>query len=79
MARRRLLSGYQHFKEHTLKMEAAFSSEAVTLVYQTEGCHSPEDHDTNHYSRRSTTFHTHKSIPAIYLEKDLSPCCLLVY
>jgi len=41
MARRRLLRGYQHFKEYTLKMEAACSSETVTLVYQTEGCHSP--------------------------------------
>lgn len=72
MARGRLLRGYQHFKEYTLKMEAECFSETVTPVYQTEGCHSPEDHDTNHYIRRSAIFSTNKSIPAIYLNKELT-------
>ena len=79
MTRRRLLRGYQHFKEYTLKMEAACSSETMTPLYQTEGCHSPEDHDTNYYIRGSTIFHKNKSIPAIYVKQELSPCCLLVY
>lgn len=70
MARRWLLREYQNYKDYTLKMDAACSSEAVTLVYQTEGSHSPEDHDKNRYSRRSTILHTNKSIPTRYLKKD---------
>jgi hypothetical protein len=72
MTRRRLLRGYHHFKEYTLQVDAAYSSEAVTLVYQTEGCHSPEDHDKNCYSRHSTIYHTNKPIPTTYLKKELT-------